>query len=302
MPCRSSVSYAFPNPQCPKFIFPICQIHFIHHPYSKHFIHAPLFTPTVLLTYCTYSSSSNSFNQPCTVELTNYTQQTNTTTRVTTFILVTFLFVHEHYTCPRQSIGTTPISKLTFKCLTRDSNTAVPPFFKHSTENTSKPGPYPISFYSLPRVLLLSIFALIFNLLNTGIRLSPNIFIFASLIPLSSLIKIKETQGISNYCHLAQASVLGGVRNVYGLRRYMHQHYWDLPLQASLLSAIVSSSINFTRFSFLITSYNKTFVPYLGVVLLLESQNSKIDFSSDRIFKKIMQYLKKNTQYLKKYS
>ena len=41
---------------------------------------------------------------------------------------------------PRQFVGITPILKLKFNSLTSHSNTAIPPFFKHSTGNPSSPG------------------------------------------------------------------------------------------------------------------------------------------------------------------
>ena len=89
-----------------------------------------------------------------------YTHQTNTS-RVATFTFVTLPFVQGkgdiHIFCtiqaPRQSIGTTPISKLKFDSRTSHSNTAIPPFFKHSTGNPSSPGASPDSFHSLPPLL-----------------------------------------------------------------------------------------------------------------------------------------------------
>ena len=53
---------------------------------------------------------------------------------------------------PRQSICTTPISKLQFISLTSRSNTAIPPFFKHFKGNQSSPGAFPdfISFTASP--------------------------------------------------------------------------------------------------------------------------------------------------------
>ena len=75
---------------------------------------------------------------------------------------------------PRQSIGTTPISKLKFYSLTSNSNTAIPPFFKHSTGNQSSPGALPdfISFIASPTSS--NDIALSFKSPNTGIRqISP---------------------------------------------------------------------------------------------------------------------------------
>ena len=47
----------------PEYTFPICGILFTHLPYDKHLVHAPSTLPTLLLPYCTFSSSPNSFNQ-----------------------------------------------------------------------------------------------------------------------------------------------------------------------------------------------------------------------------------------------
>ena len=82
---------------------------------------------------------------------------------------------------PRQSIGTTPILKLMFNSLTSHSNTAIPPFFKYSTGNTSSPGAlrYFISFTA--SLTSTSDIILPFKSPNNGIRQLPTTLIFASL-------------------------------------------------------------------------------------------------------------------------
>ena len=107
-------------------------------PLGKH-----LHKTTLLLPYCKSSSGHNSFNQHSTMQITYYTQETNTC-RVVTFTFVTIPFVQGSIQAPRQSIGATPKLKLKFNSLTSHSNTAIPPFFKHSPEIHPALEPYQI--------------------------------------------------------------------------------------------------------------------------------------------------------------
>ena len=113
------------------------------------------------------------------------------TSALATHSLKSLELLHSHllpfplYRCtiqaPRQSIATTPTSKLKFNSLTSHYNTAIPPFFKHSTGNPSSPGALPDFVHSLPPYFLQR-FALSFKSPNTGICQLPTTLIFNNLI------------------------------------------------------------------------------------------------------------------------
>ena len=170
--CRADRSYI----ELPKYIFPICYIFFSHLPYSKHLV--TCLNPPLLLPCC-HSVPALTLFINTTVHLTNYTQQTNAS-RVTSFTLFPpFLLCWGTIHTPCLSLGTTPITKLAFNSHTIHSNTAIPPFFKHSTGNPSALEPYLISFTAS---LTSSIdTARSFNSPITGICQSPLTFIFTSL-------------------------------------------------------------------------------------------------------------------------
>ena len=64
---------------------------------------------------------------------------------------------------PCQFIGTTPISKPAFNSVTSHSNTAIPPYFKHSTGNSSSPGALPDSISFTASLTLLPLTILLFH-------------------------------------------------------------------------------------------------------------------------------------------
>ena len=141
----------------------------MHLPCNKHMIHAP--------------STPNSFNQYSTIQLTNYTQETNAS-RVTTFILVTLSSVQGHYTCSTPVHWYYPHIKTYIQTISITIST-LPylVFLNTSLGINSDLEPYPTSFHSLLPLIPQSIrIAISFNSPNTGIRQSPTPFIFTRLI------------------------------------------------------------------------------------------------------------------------
>ena len=102
-----SAGFGKTNAHAPKVAGLVCPRH-----YSNHLIHAPSTLPklTLLLPCYTLSSTPNSFNQHSTIQLANYTQQTNTKDlQINLGLLHSYLspfpFYRDTIRAPRQAAG-----------------------------------------------------------------------------------------------------------------------------------------------------------------------------------------------------
>ena len=141
--------------QRPKCIFHILLILFTHLPYSKHLIYAPSTLPTLtlLLLYCTFKPLLFISTLP-------YSWQTTLFKVILLELLHSYLLPFPIYMgtihAPRQYIGIAFISYLAFNTTISPTSLALPYHISLHTpmEIHTDLEPYPISFHSLPPLLL----------------------------------------------------------------------------------------------------------------------------------------------------